>query len=42
MEMMMLGERRDTNHTPAGDEPLASEEPDAQNGNEDEFPSGPA
>jgi single-strand DNA-binding protein len=38
MEMMMLGERREVNHLPASDEPLASEEPDGQSGSEDEFP----
>jgi single-strand DNA-binding protein len=38
-EMMMLGERREANHNiPAGDEPVASEEPEGQPGNEDEFP----
>jgi single-strand DNA-binding protein len=38
-EMMMLGERRDTNHNiQAGDEPVASEETEGQPGNEDEFP----
>jgi single-strand DNA-binding protein len=38
MEMLMLGDRRDQNHSPAGEEPLASEEPDGQSGAEDEFP----
>ena len=38
MEMMMLGERREANRLPAGDEPIASEGPDGQNGTEDEFP----
>ncbi|MGD0879304.1 MAG: single-stranded DNA-binding protein [Anaerolineales bacterium] len=38
MEMMMLGERQEAKHLPAGDEPLVSEEPDGQNGNEVEFP----
>ena len=37
-EMMMLGERRDSNHGPTGDEPVSSEEPDGPAGNEDEFP----
>ncbi len=35
---MMLGERREANHGPAGEEPVASEEPEGQPGNEDEFP----
>jgi len=38
MEMMMLGERREVNHPPVGEEPLASEEPNGQNTTEDEFP----
>jgi len=37
-EMMMLGERREASHILAGDEPLASEEPNGQNTTEDEFP----
>ena len=37
-EMMMLGERREANHTPAGDEPAAPEESEAAAGNVDEFP----
>ena len=37
-EMIMHGERREVNHSPAGDEPPASEEPEGQNGNEDVFP----
>jgi single-strand DNA-binding protein len=38
MEMMMLGERQEAKHLQASDEPLVSEEPDVQNGNEVEFP----
>lgn len=38
MEIIMLGDRRDANHGPAGEEPIASMEPDGQAGNEDEFP----
>src|SRR5512137_2306954 len=37
-EMMMLGERREANHAPAGEEPATSEETENQPGNEDEFP----
>ena len=37
-EMMMLGERREANHGPAGEELVASEEPEGQAGSEDEFP----
>jgi single-strand DNA-binding protein len=37
-EMMMLGERREANHGPAGEEPATSEEPENQPENEDEFP----
>ena len=37
-EMMMLGERREANHAPAGDEPAAPEETEAAAGNVDEFP----
>ena len=37
-EMMMLGERREANHGPAGEELVASEEPEGQSGSEDEFP----
>jgi single-strand DNA-binding protein len=37
-EMMMLGERREANHTSAGEEPAASDDSEGQIGNEDEFP----
>jgi single-strand DNA-binding protein len=37
-EMMMLGDRRETSHGPAGEEPVSSEEPENQPGTEDEFP----
>jgi single-strand DNA-binding protein len=37
-EMMMLGERRETNHGPAGEEPITTYEHEGQPGNEDEFP----
>jgi single-strand DNA-binding protein len=37
-EMLMLGERRETNHVPTIEEPASSEEPESQPGNEDEFP----
>jgi single-strand DNA-binding protein len=37
-EMIMLGDRRDANHVPGGDEPIKSVEPDGLSGNEDEFP----
>ena len=37
-EMLMLGERRETSHGSTGDEPLTSEEPEGQAGNEDELP----
>jgi single-strand DNA-binding protein len=38
MEMMMLGDRRESNHVPTGDEAVASENPEGPSGNEDEFP----
>ena len=37
-EMIVLGDRREANHVPAGEEPLAPVGPDGQPGNEDEFP----
>jgi len=38
-EMMMLGERRETDHAPAGgEEPTTQEETEGQPGSEDEFP----
>jgi single-strand DNA-binding protein len=37
-EMIMLSDRRDVSHVPAGEEPITSVEPEGQPGNEDEFP----
>jgi single-strand DNA-binding protein len=37
-EMMMLGERRENNHNPTGEESAASEDLENQTTNEDEFP----
>jgi single-strand DNA-binding protein len=38
-EMIMLGDRRDVSHVPAGEEPVSSMEPEGRPGlDEDEFP----
>jgi single-strand DNA-binding protein len=37
-EMIMLGDRRDANHFPVGEEPIASLETDGQPGNDNDFP----
>jgi single-strand DNA-binding protein len=37
-EMMILGERREGNHSQAGEEPEAQENHENQSGNDDEFP----
>ena len=37
-EMIMMSERRDASHATTGEEPPAIDEPEAQTGNEDEFP----
>ena len=37
-EMLMLGERREANHPPSGEETGSQEEPESQSSSEDEFP----